>query len=494
MPRPRSTPRRALGEPVWWRQEGVPVPARSLPWVSVSRGLVLVALGAALGLGAGSVAVALGSTPGGAGTYYACLGGGLLSRVTLVTPSAQARPTCPAGTHRIAWAKSGPESSAVPASHPGASLLAGTGAPASAFGSLGDLYLDTGAYRLYGPKSSAGWGAGVALAGAHGGSGPAGVQGPQGPVGPVGPQGVPGPRGATGAQGPAGPATLTALEGSPCTAGSAAGTVSVSVNPSTGAISLTCVAAPADLSVTITDNVTTVVPGTADTYTLVVSNAGPGDVAGSSVIDTLPTGFLNPSSPTTPAGVTFTNLGNGQVQWTGLNLTAGMTAQLTLTGTVDPSLPAGTGVFVDTATVTLPAILTDPNPGNNAATDADSVTPQANLSITALADGHASETVSPGQAVTFTLSLTNSGPSDATSVTVNDLLPAGLTYVSNAPSVGAYNPATGVWAFGTLAAGATGTLSVTATVGSGVTAISNTAAASAADATMVTSTAVLNVA
>ena len=69
-----------------------------------------------------------------------------------------------------------------------------------------------------------------------------------------------------------------------------------------------------------------------------------------------------------------------------------------------------------------------------------------------------------------------------------------MTYVRSTPSVGTYDPSTGVWAVGTQAAGATGTLSVTATVGSGVTAISNTAAASAADATMATSTAVLNVA
>ena len=456
---------------------------------SVRRPLVL-ALVAALGFGAGSVAVTLGGSPGGGGTYYACLGSGLLSHVTLVTTSAQPRPVCPSGTHRVAWTRSG---LAGPAGSPGASLLAGSGAPASALGSLGDVYLDTSAYRLYGPKSSAGWGTGASLAGAPGGSGPAGAPGPQGPAGPAGPQGIPGPQGATGAPGPAGPATLAALQGSACTVGSNAGTVSVSTNASTGAISLTCVADPADLSITATDNATTVVPGTTDTYTLVVSNAGPANVAGASVIDTLPTGFLNPSSPNTPAGVTFTNLGNGQVVWSGLDLAAGMTAQLTLTGTVDPSLPAGTGVFVDTATVTPPASLTDPNPGNNTATDADSVMPQAVLSITKLADGHASETVGPGQTVIFTIDLGNNGPSDATSVNVNDLLPAGLTFVSATPSVGTYNAVTGVWAIGTLAAGDTAALSVTVTVGSGPSTIENTATASAADASMVNSTAVLTV-
>ncbi len=462
---------------------------RTLLSGSVRRTLVF-ALVAALGFGAGSVAVALGGSSGGGGTYYACLGGGLLSHVTLVTSSEQARPICPSGTHRIAWTKSGPAGPAGPAGSPGASLLAGTGAPASALGSLGDVYLDTSAYRLYGPKTSVGWGSGVSLAGAPGGTGPAGATGPQGPAGP---QGIPGRQGATGAQGPAGPATLTALQGSPCTVGSSAGTVSVSVNASTGAISLTCVAIPADLSITVTDNATTVVPGTTDTYTVVVSNAGPANVAGADVIDTLPTGFLNPSSPNTPGGVTYVNLGNGQVEWTGLNLAAGMTAQLILTGTVDPSLPAGAGVFVDTATVTPPASLTDPNPSNNTATDTDSLTPQADLSITKLADGHASETVSPGQTVTFTVSLSNGGPSDATNVNVNDLLPAGLTFVSATPSVGTYNALTGTWVIGTLAAGFTDTLSVAATVGSGPSTIDNTATVTAGDAATVSSMAVLNV-
>ena len=46
----------------------------------------------------------------------------------------------------------------------------------------------------------------------------------------------------------------------------------------------------ADLAITKTNTVTAVVPGTADTYIIVVSNNGPSAVSGASVADALPAG------------------------------------------------------------------------------------------------------------------------------------------------------------------------------------------------------------
>jgi uncharacterized repeat protein (TIGR01451 family) len=73
-----------------------------------------------------------------------------------------------------------------------------------------------------------------------------------------------------------------------------------------------------------------------------------------------------------------------------------------------------------------------------------------------------------GTNVTFTVTVSNAaGFSTATGVTVKDVLPAGLSYVSSTPSQGSYASGTGVWTVGTLAPGASVTLSIVATVTTG---------------------------
>jgi uncharacterized repeat protein (TIGR01451 family) len=66
--------------------------------------------------------------------------------------------------------------------------------------------------------------------------------------------------------------------------------------------------------------------------------------------------------------------------------------------------------------------------------------------------------------VESTLVVHNNGPDDATNVVLNDPLPAGLFFVSASPSQGTYDPATGVWAVGTLPVGVTAVLQIVAQV------------------------------
>ncbi|MCP4304424.1 MAG: DUF11 domain-containing protein [bacterium] len=60
--------------------------------------------------------------------------------------------------------------------------------------------------------------------------------------------------------------------------------------------------------------------------------------------------------------------------------------------------------------------------------------------------------VEVGDETTFTISVVNQGPDDATGVEVTDTLPAGLTYVSDNAG-GAYDSASGVWTIGDLDVG-----------------------------------------
>ena len=55
-----------------------------------------------------------------------------------------------------------------------------------------------------------------------------------------------------------------------------------------------------------------------------------------------------------------------------------------------------------------------------------------------------------GQPTTFTVVVTNHGPARVTGLVVQDLLPAGLSFVSATPSPGSYADATGAWTIGTL--------------------------------------------
>lgn len=82
----------------------------------------------------------------------------------------------------------------------------------------------------------------------------------------------------------------------------------------------------------------------------------------------------------------------------------------------------------------------------------------------------------PGGTIVYTLRATNLGPNSTGGVVVRDLLPAGVTYVSDTGG-GAYNPGSGDWGVGTLTSGQVAQLNITATVNAGTTGqtITNTA-------------------
>jgi uncharacterized repeat protein (TIGR01451 family) len=212
--------------------------------------------------------------------------------------------------------------------------------------------------------------------------------------------------------------------------------------------------------------------GQSGAYTITVSNAGGAATSGVvTVTDTLPAG-LTPLPSSSGTGWTCGVAGQ-TLTCTRADALAAAGSYPDITLTVDVLQSAAANV-TNTASVSGGA---QTNTGNDTASDPTTIVSSADLSL--------SKTVSnpdpiQGQQVTFTLTLSNAGPSDATNLVVTDQLPAGLTFVSATPSAGTYDSPTGAWAVPSLGSGAGATLQLVAQV-SAAGSMTNTAEVTAAD-------------
>ena len=151
----------------------------------------------------------------------------------------------------------------------------------------------------------------------------------------------------------------------------------------------------ANLGVTKTDGLTSVVRGTTGvTYTIVATNNGPSDVTGATLTDNLPsttggTRFTVTSwscTASAESSCTATNTGAANTRNGAVNLQSGGTATYILVGTVPLTAPLGNST--NSVTIAAPAGVTDPTPGNNSASDTDTILPlPADLAITQNSDG-----------------------------------------------------------------------------------------------------------
>jgi uncharacterized repeat protein (TIGR01451 family) len=186
----------------------------------------------------------------------------------------------------------------------------------------------------------------------------------------------------------------------------------------------------ADLKITKTDNRPSgAVPGQTITYTITVTNLGPSDAVGAGVADNFPVAVAGVTFTAVPTGnaTGFTASGNGNIADT-VTMPAGSTITYTATGTIDH---AAAGTLTNVATVNPPGGTTDPDLTNNTAFDPVALTPQADLKITKT-DNKPSGAV-PGTAITYTITVTNLGPSDAAGALVADNFPgavAGVTFTA----------------------------------------------------------------
>src|SRR5207245_2161376 len=103
------------------------------------------------------------------------------------------------------------------------------------------------------------------------------------------------------------------------------------------------------------------------------------------------------------------------------SLAPGASVSYTVVAQISPSATAD---VVNTVTVTA---ANDTNAANNSATDTDTLTPQNDVSVS---KDDSKTSVVPGTSTTYTIVVSNSGLSTATSVAVSDPLPAGVTSFS----------------------------------------------------------------
>jgi uncharacterized repeat protein (TIGR01451 family) len=254
-------------------------------------------------------------------------------------------------------------------------------------------------------------------------------------------------------------------------ANAAANTASIShsdqFDPNTLNNSATAATNPQQADLMLTKVVNDPTPNVGDTVTFTVSltNNGPSAATNVQVSDLLPAGLTFVSS--TPSQGTYNN---GTGVWTVGTVANAATQTLTLQATVVSS-----SAQTNTATISHSDQF-DPNPGNNQGS-ATETPQQSDLVLTKTVND---ATPNVGDTVTFTLTLSNNGPDTATNVTVQDLLPAGLTFVSSTPSQGTYNNTSGAWTVGTVTTTIPQTLTIQATVTSS-TAATNTGAISHSD-------------
>lgn len=124
-----------------------------------------------------------------------------------------------------------------------------------------------------------------------------------------------------------------------------------------------------------------------------------------------------------------------------------------------PTPTPGTGGSTPTPT---PSNTPTPTPSNTP-TPSPSPTPYTDLELQKSVDD---TTPTVGQNVTFTVQVFNRGPFADTNVTVRDVLPSGLAYISSNATRGSYNSSTNIWTIGNLAVNETVYLYITVRVDS----------------------------
>ncbi len=199
------------------------------------------------------------------------------------------------------------------------------------------------------------------------------------------------------------------IDGTAVSAGTVTNTATATItpgftDPSTAnntATATTVISVPvADLSVTKTNDTGTVTAGGVTAYQITVANPGPSSADGTTVADAAAAGLAKLSvncsatgGAICPGGLTTTTFQAG-VQIPTLPAGSSVTFEL------NAQVTAGSGTVVNTAVITPPPALNDPNTGNNSASDTDAVGVANTTVLTAAGICPAGTTEQPANLVT----------------------------------------------------------------------------------------------
>lgn len=176
----------------------------------------------------------------------------------------------------------------------------------------------------------------------------------------------------------------------------------------------------ADVGITNSDGQTSAIPGTPITYTIVITSAGPSTAPNITISDTLPVALNNVGWSCTPSGgATCLANGSGNLN-TAITLTANSQVVFLVTGDIDPT---ATGALTNTAVITLAGGITGIGSAPDNAQDVTPLNPTVDLGI-AKTDSQA--TTRPGEILTYTLLVSNTGPSQVVNALITDTFPVQL--------------------------------------------------------------------
>lgn len=209
-------------------------------------------------------------------------------------------------------------------------------------------------------------------------------------------------------------------------------------------------------NLTITKNAAPnpVVAGGTLTYTITFNASGPSAAPNVVMTDILPAGTTF-TSIAAPAGWSCTT--SGTVSCSNPSLASGASGTFTLVVGVNSSVAAGSTI---SNTATISGDVTE-NTSDNSSTASVTTSATADLSVTKSAPS----TIFPGGSMSYSIAYANAGPSQASSVTITDILPASTTFASiTAPGFSCTTGGTVTCTAATLASGASGTITINVTV------------------------------